>query len=174
MLRTALSSMMIVWSRTNRVILSVISMTSSESTIRTFATLRFAGDALDPDEISCIVKEKPTRAFKKGETYRPGPRSPEIIGKTGVWYFSTKHKIQSQNLADHLNALERLISPSVDQDSRLKELREIMERGNLEAHATLFWRGPAGAQQPSIPSAATAALRRLPADIEPDFANEDC
>jgi hypothetical protein len=62
---------------------------------RSFATLRFVGDALEPDEISHIVKEKPTRAYKKGEVYRPGPRSPEITAKTGVWYFSTKHKIES-------------------------------------------------------------------------------
>jgi Domain of unknown function (DUF4279) len=116
-------------------------MTNSENTIRTFATLRFAGDALDPDEISRVVKEKPTRAYEKGQMYRPGPRSPEITGKTGVWCFSRKHNIQSNDLADHLNALERLISPFADQDSRLKELREIMERGNLEAHvdALLAW-----------------------------------
>ena len=158
----------------SRVIRSVISMTNSENTIRTFATLRFAGDELDPDEISRVVNEKPTRAYKKGQTYQPGPRSPGITGKTGVWYFSTKHKVPSKDLADHLNALERLISPFADQHSRLRELREIMERKNLQAHATLFWRGPPGAQHPSVPSTAIAALRRLPADIEPDFANEDC
>ena len=164
---------MTVWSWMSRVTRSGISMTNSENTIRTFATLRFAGDELDPEEISRVVKEKPTRAYKKGQTYRPGLRSPEITRKTSMWYFSTKYKIQSKDLADHLNALEKLISPFADQDSRLKELREIIERRNLEAHATVFWRGPPGTQHPSIPSAATAALRRLPADLEPDFANED-
>jgi len=73
-----------------------------------------------------------------------------------------------------LNALERLVAPFGDQDNRLKELRDIMERRNLQAHVTFFWRGPPGTQHPSVPSAAVAALRRLPADIEPDFANEDC
>jgi hypothetical protein len=126
---------MTVWSSMSRVIRSVISMTNSENTIRTFATLRFAGDELDPDEISRVVNEKPTRVYKKGQTYQPGPRSPEITGKTGVWYFSTKHKVPSKDLADHLNALERLISPFADQQSRLRELREIMERKNLQAHA---------------------------------------
>jgi len=48
-------------------------------------------------------------------------------------------------LADHLNALERLISPFADRGSRLKDLGEIMERRNLRALATLFWRGPPGA-----------------------------
>jgi hypothetical protein len=158
----------------NAAMSSAISMTNSENTIRTYATLRFAGDALDPEEISGVVKEGPTRAYKKGQTYRPGPRSPEITGKTGVWYFSTKRKLQSKDLVDHLSALERLIAPFGDQDNRLKELRDIMERGNLQAHVTCFWRGPPGAHEPSIPSVAIAALRRLPADIEPDFATEDC
>jgi hypothetical protein len=166
--------MMTARSEMNAAVSLAISMTSSENTIRTFATLRFVGDALEPDEISHIVKEKPTRAYRKGEIYRPGPRSPEITAKTGVWYFSTKHKIHSNDLADHINALERLVSPVADRDGRLKELHDVMEHRNLQAHATLFWHGPPGARHPAIPLGATEALRRLPADIESDFANEDC
>ncbi len=173
-LRTALSYTMTVWSRMSMAMSSATSMTNSENTIRAFATLRFAGDALDPDEISDVVEEKPTKAHRKGEIYRPGPRSLEVTGKTGIWYFSTRRKIQSPDLSDHLNLLERLISPFGDQDRRLKQLRDIMERRNFQAHVTLFWRGPSGVQRPSIPSVATAALRRLPADIEPDIDTEDC
>jgi Domain of unknown function (DUF4279) len=148
-------------------------MTKYDGTIETFATLRFVGDALDPDEISRAVKQQPTRSYRKGERYRPGPRSPELLGKTGLWYISTKRTVPSKNLADHLDALARLISPFADQDRRLKELREIMERRKLAAHATLFWRGAPGADKPSIPSVATAPFDRLPADIEADFENED-
>jgi hypothetical protein len=89
-----------------------------------------------------------------------------------MWYFSTRRKIPSKDLADHLNALERLVAPFGDQDLRLKELRDIMERRNLQAHVTFFWRGPPGTQHPFVPAEAIAALRRLPADIEPDFATE--
>jgi hypothetical protein len=110
---------------------SATSMTKSENPIRAFATLRFAGDALDPDEITSVIKEYPTRAHRKGELFRPGPRSPEVTGKTGIWYFSTRRKIESNDLADHLNALERLISPFGAQDSRLQELRNIVKRRNL-------------------------------------------
>jgi len=172
-LRTALSYAMMVWSRMNMAMPSATSMTNSENTMRAFATLRFAGDALDPDEISRVVKEQPTRAYRKGERYRPGPRSPEVTGKTGVWYFSTRRKIQSKDLTDHLDALVTLIFPFADQDRRLKELHDIMERENLQAHVTCFWRGPSGANQPSIPSVVSGALHRLPADIEVDFATED-
>jgi hypothetical protein len=134
--------------------------------------LRFAGDDLDPDEISRILKEQPTRAYRKGQRYRPGPRSPEVTGKTGVWYFSTRRKIPGHDLADHLDALVRLISPFADADQRLGELREIMERVDVQAHVTCFWRGPLGASKPSIPFGVTQSLGRLPADIEVDFANE--
>jgi len=171
-LRTALSYTMTAWSRMSAASLSGTSMTSSEQPTRAFATLRFAGDALDPDEISRIVKEEPTRAYRKGQQYRPGPRSPEVTGKTGVWYFSTRRRIPGNDLADHLDALVRLILPFADADKRLRELREIMTREHLEAHVTCFWRGPPGAAKPSIPLSVTNSLSRLPADIEVDFANE--
>ena len=161
-------------SRMSLAMASGTSTTKSDNNIRAFATLRFAGDALDPDEISRVINEKPTKAYRKGQTYRSGPHGPDVTGRTGVWYFSTRRKIPSKDLVDHLNALDRLIAPFGDQDNRLKELRDIMQRRNLQAHVTFFWRGPPGAQYPSVPSVATAVLERLPADIEPDFANEDC
>jgi hypothetical protein len=147
-------------------------MTNSEQPTRAFATLRFAGDALDPDEISRVVKQQPTRAYRKGQRYRSGPRGPEITGKTGVWYFSTRHIIPGNDLADHLEAVVRLILPFADADYRLRELREVMGQENLEAHVTCFWRAPPGVAKPSIPLSVTASLRRLPADVEVDFANE--
>jgi hypothetical protein len=123
---------------------SATSTTKSESGSRAFATLRLAGDALDPDEISRVIKEQPTRAYRKGEKYRTGPHGPEIVGKTGVWYFSTRRKISSRDLSDHLEALVRLVSPFADDGKRLRQLRDIMERENLKAHVTCFWRGPHG------------------------------
>jgi Domain of unknown function (DUF4279) len=173
-LRSVFSYMMTARSRMSLAMSSGTSTTKSDNNIRAFATLRFAGDALDPDEISRVVKEQPTKAYRKGQTYRSGPHGPNVTDRTGVWYFSTRRKITSKDLVDHLNALDRLVAPFGDQDSRLKELRDLMERRNLQAHVTFFCRGPSGAQPPSVPSAATAALLRLPADIEPDFANEEC
>jgi hypothetical protein len=121
---------------------SATSTTKSNNNIRAFATLRFAGDVLDPDEISRVVKEQPTRAYRKGQTSRSGPHGPDVAGRSGVWFFSTRRKIPSKDLADHLIALERLVAPFGDQDSRLAELHDIMERRNLEAHVTFFWGGP--------------------------------
>ena len=125
-------------SRMSLAMASGTSTTKSDNNIRAFATLRFAGDALDPDEISRVIKEKPTKAYRKGQTYRSGPHGPDVTGRTGVWYFSTRRKIPSKDLVDHLNALDRLIAPFGDQDNRLKELRDIMLRRNLQARVTFF------------------------------------
>ena len=173
-LRIVLSYMMTAWSRMSLAMSSGTSTTKSDNAIRTFATLRFAGDALDPDEISHVVKEQPTKSYRKGQKYRSGPHGPDVIGRTGVWFFSTRRKIPSKDLADHLNALERLIAPFGDQDSRLKALRDIMERKNLQARVTFFWRGPPDTQCPGVSPVATATFGRLPADIEPDIDIEDC
>ena len=164
---------MMALSRISVASLWVTSMTNSENTLGTYATLRFAGDALDPDEISSILRTQPTRAYRKGQKYSPGPRSPEVIGKTGIWYFSTKYSVSSKNLAEHLGELENLISPFADDGRRLRELRDVMGRKNLQAHVTCFWRGIAGAMKPSISSAVTRTFDRLPADIEADFDTEE-
>ena len=121
---------------------SAISMTNSESPSQVFATLRFAGDALDPDEISRVVRRQPTRAYRKDQRYQPGPGSPDITGKTGVWYFSTKRNVPGKNLRDHLDALVSLVLPFADDDKRLRELRDIMERRNLQAHGRASGAGP--------------------------------
>jgi Domain of unknown function (DUF4279) len=172
-LRIVLSYLTMGRSRMSAVNTSATSTTNSDKTISAFATLRFVGDALDPDEISQALKQKPRRAYRKGETYRPGPRSPELIGKTGLWYFSTDRLIPSKDLSDHLDALTRLIAPFADDGKRLRTLREIMERKNLQAHVTCFWRGFSGAEKPSIPSIATETFTRLGADFETDFDTED-
>ena len=145
-------------------------MTDSE--VRAFATLRFASDALDPAEISRILDEEPTRAYRKGQRFCPSARSPEVIGKTGVWYFSTRRKIPGNDLTNHLDALLKLIFPFADADKRLKELRDIMKRADLEAHVICFWRGPPSAAIPSIPLNVTASLQQLPIYLDADFANE--
>jgi len=145
------------------------SLTSSEEPVRAFATLRFVGDALDPDEISRVLSAKPTRAYRKGQKFSTGPRSPETIGKTGTWYLSTRRGRTSANLNDHFERLLALIFPFAEGDQRLRLLRDIMQREDLRAHVTCFWRGPPGSTMPNIPPLMTSRFNRLPADIETDF-----
>jgi hypothetical protein len=62
------------------------SMTKTEATSdgKAFVTLRFAGDDLNPDEISAVLPVKPTRAHRKGEAFSAGPRASNLRGRTGV------------------------------------------------------------------------------------------
>jgi hypothetical protein len=94
-------------------------MKSDEDFVRAFATLRFVGDDLDPDEISRVLEERPTKAHRKGERFAPGPRSPEVIGKTGIWYLSTRRRLGSPNLSDHLEKIIAIIFPFADEGNVL-------------------------------------------------------
>ena len=51
---------------------------------KALVTLRFAGDELDPREISAILPVKPTRAHKKGEEFVAGPNAGKLRGRTGI------------------------------------------------------------------------------------------
>src|SRR5689334_11640146 len=93
--------------RTHRVTMSATSTMRSEAAwpLKTFATLRITGDRLMPDEVSPRLRWPPTLAYAKGEHYWAGPRSPDLIGRTGVWHFCTGRDVQSTRPADHLQFL---------------------------------------------------------------------
>lgn len=76
---------------------------------RTFATFRISGDNLVPDEITKLLNIKPTLAYAKGMRYRRGPRSPELVGRTGVWYFSTD-QLKSSHLEEHVTWLLKIFA----------------------------------------------------------------
>jgi hypothetical protein len=146
-------------------------MTNSKVLPRAYATLRFAGDRLDPEHISEILPVKPKRAHRKGEIFFAGPRAGNMTGRTGIWYFDTRD-MQSHDLADHLRAIVTLLYPEPDKPDRVNRLREVMGREHAQAHVSCFWYGRHGAVPPSVPEDIRAALARLPADIETDFATE--
>jgi hypothetical protein len=146
-------------------------MMNSKMLPKTYATLRFAGDRLDPEHISAILPVKPKRAHRKGEVFPAGPRAGNLSGRTGIWYFDTR-EMRSHDLADHLRAIVTLLYPEPGNTDRVTRLREVMGREHAEAHVSCFWYGRQGARPPSVPEDIRAALARLPADIETDFATE--
>ncbi len=137
--------------------------------IRAFATLRVAGDDLAPDEVTKVLKIVPTTTYAKGEHYSAGPRRPDLVGRTGVWFFSTKGVVAGNRLADHLAFLARLLLPGSGQVGPLPHLQQLLRRRSLRVAVSCFWHGPAGARKPSIPRSARDLLKRIPADIEIDF-----
>lgn len=47
-------------------------------------SLRFQGDALDPEAISSLLQARPSRARRKGETWHT-PSGTAILARTGFW-----------------------------------------------------------------------------------------
>ena len=137
--------------------------------VRAFATLRVAGDDLVPDEITRILKIVPTTAYAKGEHYSAGSRGADLVGRTGVWFFSTKGVVAGNLLADHLAFLARLLLPGSGEAGPLPRLQQMLRRRSLRVSLSCFWHGPAGARKPSIPRSVTDLLKLIPAEIETDF-----
>jgi Domain of unknown function (DUF4279) len=137
---------------------------------KAFVTLRFAGDDLDPDEISAVLPIKPTRAHRKGEEFFAGPRAGNLYGRTGMWFLATDKLVPSDDLQDHLAFVQKLLSPRPGDTSRIAKLRDILARTHSAAHVTCFWRGEPGEPTPRIPDRFKSAIQSVAADIEADFA----
>ena len=147
---------------------SAISTTKSDpGTLKTYASLRFAGDRLEPEQITKILGRRPKTAYRKGEIYRRS-RGHEARGRTGLWLLSSKGQVDSGDLNDHLAYLLKLLfSPGEAQ--RLERLRSLMHEDGLEVDISCFWHGERGALPPVVSAATRNAFARLPATIETDF-----
>jgi hypothetical protein len=135
---------------------------------RVFASLGFVGARLQPQHVTDILGISPTKSWRKGELFRPGPRSPEIVARIGTWWLSTEGLVAGQDLDAHLTFLAQLVLPEGNSD-RLVRLQELMRDESAVARISCFWHGEAGARPPAIPSFTIAAFKRLPAEIETDF-----
>lgn len=137
---------------------------------KAFVTLRFAGNALDPRDISAILPVEPTRAHRKGEEFFAGTKAGNLRGRTGIWFLATDKLVDSDDLADHLRFVEDLLYPEPGDAARISKLREFLERTHSRTHVTCFWRGDPDERAPQIPAQFKSAIEPLAADIEADFA----
>jgi Domain of unknown function (DUF4279) len=151
-------------------------MTRSSKAARpkAFATLRFSGDRLDPDQISAILRVPPTKAWRKGERYFAGSRTGHLVGRTGTWFLATDDFVTSPDLDQHLEFLTNLLLcfPG-DEGERLVQLRETMMRDDVRADVSCFWHGETGEQPPTVSAERIEKLRALPAEIETDFDSDE-
>lgn len=159
-------------SKANRLATSTMK-TETAADRRAFVSLRFAGDNLDPDEISAVLPIAPTRAHRKGEEFFAGPKAGTLRGRTGIWFLATDRLVPSDQLDDHFAFVEQLLDPEAGEDNRIRKLREILERTHSHAHVTCFWRGERGEPVPEVAVSLKSAIKRLNADIETDFTIDD-
>jgi hypothetical protein len=143
-------------------------MTRFDELPKTYATLRFAGDGLEPTHISALLPVAPKRAHRKGESFYAGPHAGNLTGRTGIWYFDTRD-LESRDLTDHLRHIVELLYPEPGNGDRVTRLRDLMRREHATAQVSCFWFGKPGAKPPAIPEDVRAALAGLPAEIETDF-----
>ena len=137
---------------------------------KSFVTLRFTGDDLDPAEISRVLPVEPTRAHCKGEEFFAGPRAGYLRGRTGMWFLATDKLVPGDDLSEHLAFLQNLLVRQPDADHRVSKLQDILKRTHSAAHITCFWRGNPGETPPHIPDRFKSVIAPLAADIETDFA----
>ena len=156
--------------RTARRLATSSTKTDAPTDRKAFVTLRFAGDALDPAEISAILPIAPTRAHRKGEEFCAGPHAGPLRGRTGIWFLSTDNHVPSDDLGDHLEFVRTLLDPTPGDDSRITALRDVLKYMQSRAHLTCFWRGDPGEATPPISEEFRSEIEALGADVETDFA----
>ena len=144
-------------------------MIDEEANRKAFVILRFAGDDLDPAEISAILPVEPTRAHRKGEEFFAGAHAGKLRGRTGMWFLATDKFVRGDNLRNHLAFVQKLLYPAQGDCRRIAKLGNILRRTHSRAHITCFWRGEPGEPAPEIPDRFTSAIEPLAADIETDF-----
>ncbi len=136
----------------------------------TYASLRFTGDALEPNWISDLLGAQRKTAYRKGEVYRRS-RGYEVRGRTGLWLLSSKGAVDSPDLNEHLAYLLTILFPANGEET-VQRLRILMRDKNIEADVSCFWYGEHGAQPPVVREDFRAAFASLPATIETDFDTE--
>jgi len=145
-------------------------MRNDPDAVHSFATLRFAGDELNPRDITDILRVEPNVSYRKGEAYPVGPGR-ERVGKTNIWMVTTEG-IQERSLQAHLRAISKLIAPtSPDPDERVAALRRLVETGHVSAVVTVFWHGRQTATPPVVPRAFEELIGKIRGKIETDFLN---
>ena len=142
-------------------------------TRKTYVTFRVVGDSLVPDAITKALRVVPTTQYTKGQTYFAGPRTGELLGKSGVWSLTTDKLVASRNLRDHLAYLLGVLIPDRQDANPLFQLHALLAKHKgWRADLSCFWHGHVGAKKPSIPKFVGEVMKFLPAAIETDFATD--
>jgi hypothetical protein len=161
---------------------SGIFMTKFEGTVSASVSFRVSGDALDPEDVSRFLQTKPQHTHRKGERY--GTERSVILGKTGVWLFSTDEISLSSDIDEHfvmlmtILGLIQCVSSGLNRRSyaltdRFKMLQSFLSSRHLRATLTYFWHGTAHAVPPVIPDSIPKIFALVPIEVELDFDHDE-
>jgi hypothetical protein len=133
---------------------------------KALVTLRFAGDELDPREISAILPVKPTRAHKKGEEFVAGPNAGKLRGRTGIWFLATDKLVDSDDLTDHLRFRAGPPLSGAKRQGAYCKASQAVGALALPRPRHLLLTRDYGDVAPQIPTQFRSAIKPLATDIE--------
>jgi hypothetical protein len=149
-------------------------MTKTESllVLKSFGTIRFEGDALEPALLTDLLRVRPTLSYGKGETYGMGRRGIEKTGATGYWFLNTKTYLETSDLDAHVSFLTKMLTDSTahpHRDHKFNRIKAVVDQASLEVLVTLFWAGRDGAVTPTVSPRFRSLIDTLRGGIETDF-----
>jgi len=101
--------------------------------------LRINGTDLDPDEVSQCLGLRPTKSFRRGDSFRAGGRM--LRRAYGSWSLSTEGTACSDDLSEHSSRLLEWLAPAK------AGLETYLEQNNIGVAIAFWWapsHGPVG------------------------------
>ncbi|RVU14071.1 DUF4279 domain-containing protein [Methylobacterium oryzihabitans] len=139
----------------------------------TYAAIVFKGPDLDPQLISAILDTEPTLSYRRGEDHVVAGKP--LQRQFGIWIYSTKNRVQSTSLKQHLAALERIIIGEISPwpERALGKVQDLMKEPGMEFRVDVFWYGAADAKLPEISRSFRYVVSAAGGTIETDFHRDD-
>ena len=99
-----------------------------------------SGDKLLPNEITNLLKITPTKAWKKGDTYKSKYRNKngsfefrELKRPAGIWELSSLEEVLSNKLEDHASFIIQKLESSMNQ------IDKILSQSSMRTSINIWW-----------------------------------
>lgn len=86
---------------------------------------RVWGDDLHPEDISQILKIKPSEMARRGDVQVSKKTGSKLVVKTGRWFLKTNEHVNSIRVIDHINFVLALLKESKEPLHQSKEIDKL-------------------------------------------------
>ena len=116
----------------------------------------------------------PTLSYTKGEKFIVGNDLGEQTRKVGLWIFSTRNKVRSVSLKEHLGVIEELLlgRQSVYPYIKLEKIRALASN-HVKLSIDVFWHGAHNSKLPIISQSFNAVVTMAGGEIFEDFQRDE-
>lgn len=116
------------------------SVTNENEDKHVYAKLILRGKGLNPQDVTDSLELNPSMSFKQGDWRNESDR-----WKHNFWSLSSKNKVQSNDLARHLEWLINQLEPEKPR------FLDILKEENIDAEISCFWILPTDHENLSLP-----------------------